>query len=178
MLTAKRVFEKQEDFLRCGEIGMVLFNSTVQQLPFTAVGQWAPPTLQPDGWTHTAAALLASMDMLTTRLAQLNAQGVKVDRPYIVVISDGRPTQESQQAVDGAFAKARDFEAQGYAEFLLIGVEESDREHLSQMGLKNRPIIVAETNWETVFVWVSQRVSAPTLGQQPISLSMSYKVQP
>lgn len=173
LLTAKQVFLRQEEFCRCGEVGCLLFNSDVQQSPFTSVSQWSPPELRPRSGTHTAKALLASTDMLRQWLTKMNDAGTRVDRPYAVFISDGKSRGEPPAAVLASFAQVRAFEAEGYADFLLMGVEAADREHLLAMGLKNPPLIVQDTDWDTIFTWVSQRVSAPVVGQMAVSFCQS-----
>lgn len=49
-------------FSHSGELATVTFGATVSVNPFQKVGQWQPPSLEPEGQTPTGAALIAALD--------------------------------------------------------------------------------------------------------------------
>lgn len=92
------------------------------------------PTLQIlSGGTAIATAVHAAIDLLDTRKEDYRANGVAYYRPWIVLITDGEPTEPARD-VQAAAQRARSLEDQNKFVFLSIGVDGADMNALAQFS--------------------------------------------
>lgn len=169
---AEKVFAADPTFSRIGRIATVYFNSDMCVTPFVDLSHWKASPPSPYGQTYLGEALKVALDLVEQDVQQLAQAGLQIDVPQIVLISDGIPFGESQNVLMASIEQAREAELSGDVDFTTIGVEESDRQHLAQLGFKNPPRIVADTDWKETFTWVSRRVSRGATGQHEVSISL------
>ena len=148
-------------FAHTGELATVTFGATIETTPFQPIGNWTPPTLDPQGATPTGAALNAALDLAQDRLLELDDEGVLYYQPQIALITDGKPYGEHEEYLAAALERARELESMGHVSYVTIGVDEDDCQHLTDLGFRNVPLIVSRISWREVFVRLSQIVSRP-----------------
>ena len=131
---------------------------------FVTANQFAAPRLQAAGHTPLGEAVVKAVSLIRDRKGQYKASGVPYYRPWIVVITDGQPTDDWQAAAQ----LVHDEEAQNGLAFFAVGVGGADMHVLGQMGVRE-PVKLDGLRFAELFVWLSQsqrRVSAAKPGEQ------------
>lgn len=81
------------------ELSAVAFGGNVRVLqPFALVENFQPPELVADGVTPMGQALVQGMRMLKARKEVYRAEGILYYQPWMVLITDGEPTDAWQTA--------------------------------------------------------------------------------
>jgi uncharacterized protein YegL len=150
------------------EVAIVTFGhggvQTVQEL--VTAGQFVAPTLSPGGATPMGAAIEAGLDLLRRRKDEYRANGVAYYRPWLVLITDGEPTDAWAAAAD----RARREEDERGVSFFAIGVDKANMSRLAEIAPPSRPPIkLSGHKFSEMFVWLSQsqrRVSNSKPGDQ------------
>lgn len=118
------------------------------------------PTLQIlGGGTAIAGAVHAAIDLIDTRKEDYRANGVAYYRPWIVLITDGEPT-EPAPAVHTAAQRARTLEEQNKVVFLSIGVDGADMTALAQFSTRAPLALRSVENFREFFLWLSASIRA------------------
>ena len=146
------------------ELCVITFGSEIrEQLPFTPAYQVdVNPQLTADGATPMGEAVRRAVRMLEERKTEYKRQGVSYYQPWLVLMSDGAPTDDWHQAAE---------QLRGLAESkklvsLPVGIGGADLRVLGEFS--NRPAKpLAGLKFREFFVWLSQsmaRVSQSTPG--------------
>jgi uncharacterized protein YegL len=158
----------QEDALasRRVEIAIVTFGSGgVQNVQdFVTGGDFSAPVLQAGGTTPMGEAIRNALEMVRQRKATYRENGVLYYQPWVVMISDGAPTDEWKTAAQAV----RGEEAARGLSFFAIGVGGANMQTLSEISVR-QPMKLDGLNFVELFVWISQsqkRVSANKVGEQ------------
>jgi uncharacterized protein YegL len=158
----------QEDALasRRVEIAIVTFGSGgVQNVQdFVTGGDFSAPVLQAGGTTPMGEAIRNALEMVRQRKATYRENGVLYYQPWVVMISDGAPTDEWKTAAQAV----RGEEAARGLSFFAIGVGNANMQTLSEISVR-QPMKLDGLNFVELFVWISQsqkRVSANKVGEQ------------
>jgi uncharacterized protein YegL len=134
------------------EVALVTFGGQVTVVQdFISAQAFQAPTLTTAGDTPMGAALLRSIELVNERKRMYKQAGLHYFRPWIILITDGGPTDEwhtaAQQIKDGEAAKL--FAAFG------IGVVGANFEKLRQMTTRE-PLPLEGYKFKEFFVWLSQ----------------------
>jgi uncharacterized protein YegL len=158
----------QQDALasRRVEIAIVTFGSGgVQNVQdFVTGGDFSAPVLQAGGTTPMGEAIRNALEMVRQRKATYRENGVLYYQPWVVMISDGAPTDEWKTAAQAIRAE----EAARGLSFFAIGVGTANMQTLSEISVR-QPMKLDGLNFVELFVWISQsqkRVSANKVGEQ------------
>jgi len=125
-------------------------------------------TLEAEGTTPLGQATQMALDVLNTRKAQYRSSGVAYYQPWLVIISDGVPTDAWQHAAQ----QARQLSAQRKLVSLPIGVSGADLGVLSQFSSKPA-VALNGLKFRELFEWLSAsmaRVSASTSSDASVNL--------
>jgi uncharacterized protein YegL len=110
------------------------------------------------GATPLGAGMLMALNLAEQAKVDLRAAGISYTRPWIIVISDGEPTDERQLWLQ-AVAEAQRAEQDRKAEVFVIGVQGADIATLGK--LSQRPALALEgVKFKELFVWLSDSLSA------------------
>jgi uncharacterized protein YegL len=74
------------------ELCVITFGGLVTPYPFCTVEDFNPPSFDASGDTPMGEAVLLGLDLVEKRKEQYKAQGVNKYRPWMVIITDGAPT--------------------------------------------------------------------------------------
>ncbi len=127
------------------EVGIVTFGPVKVETAFTSASTFYPPTLQSQSDTPTGGAITQALNMVEERKRDYRANGISYYRPWVFLITDGKPTDAWSNAADAI----REGEASKKLAFFAIGVQGADmdtlrkisvREPLSLQGLKFREL--------------------------------------
>jgi uncharacterized protein YegL len=158
----------QEDSLasRRVEVAIVTFGSGgVQKIQdFVTGGDFAAPLLQAGGTTPMGEAIRLALEMVRERKATYRENGVLYYQPWVVMITDGAPTDEWKTAAQAV----RGEEAAKGLSFFAIAVGAANLQILSEISVR-QPMKLDGLNFVELFVWLSQsqkRVSANKVGEQ------------
>jgi len=142
------------------EIAVVSFNSEVNVVQdFVTADRFEPPTLAAQGLTHMGAAIHTALDMVQQRKVKYNGSGVSYYRPWVFMITDGRPQGEMLDFVTGASLRIRDDEANRRVAFFVVGVEGADILYLREMVVRV-PLRLKGLNFNELFIWLSRSMHA------------------
>ncbi|HNB50871.1 MAG TPA: VWA domain-containing protein [Anaerolineales bacterium] len=133
---------------------------------FITVDRFVPPTLQARGGTLMGEATRRALDLLRQRKEIYKQNSADYFRPWVFLITDGKPTDVWQSAAE----QARLEESRKGLLFFGIGVEGADLKALSQFCPPNRPPLKLKgLAFSELFQWLSKSLSAVAhskLGEQ------------
>jgi len=130
-------------------------NEIVVHQDFATVDRFNPPPLDAAGLTHMGSAVLKALDMTEARKALYNANGVKYYRPWIFLITDGKPEGEDDGIFTEAVHRVHEAENNKRAVFYAVGVEGADMGRLSELCVRT-PLRLKGLSFVEMFVWLSR----------------------
>jgi uncharacterized protein YegL len=147
------------------EIAVVTFGGAVSTAQdFVSAGAFAPPVLTAGGDTPMGAGILRAIDLIEQRKREYREFGIEYYRPWILLISDGAPTDDWQLAAERVHAA----EAANELAFFPIGVEGANIEILDRISVRS-PLTLTGLRFMELMIWLSrsqQVVSAGRLDEQ------------
>jgi uncharacterized protein YegL len=152
------------------EVAVVTFGEggvTVAQ-EFVSAGDFVPPTLIAGGLTPLGDALNQTLDLVVDRKATYKANAVDYYRPWIILITDGAPTDTG--AWEAAAARLRAEENRKGVLCWCFGVDNADTKVLKGISSERSYLLKDYAgSFGKIFRWVSSsmaRVSQSTPGDQ------------
>jgi len=144
------------------EIAIVTFGPVTVESDFHTLPGFHPRELDTTGDTPMGAALSLAVDMVARRKMEYKEHGIAYYKPWILMITDGAPTDEWAMAAQ----KIKDGENGKHFAFFAIGVEGADMDILRQISVRT-PLKLKGLMFREFFVWLSasmKMVSAKTPG--------------
>lgn len=147
------------------EIALVTFGDSVSVVQdFATADSFDPPVLQPKGFTLMGQAIEKGMDILESRKQLYKNSGILYYRPWILLITDGAPTD----AWEAAARRVQAAENDSKLLFFAIGVKDANMKILKKIAPPTRaPMKLTELKFEELFLWLSaslQQVSSGKIG--------------
>jgi uncharacterized protein YegL len=135
---------------------------------FVSAGDFQPPTLVSGGVTPLGDGLNQALDLVAARKATYKTNAVDYYRPWIILITDGAPTDDG--VWQGAAARLRMEEGRKGVLCWCFGVESAESKVLKEIA-PERAFMLQEYagSFGKIFRWVSSsmaRVSQSTPGDQ------------
>jgi uncharacterized protein YegL len=109
-----------------------------------------PPTLTTAGDTPLGAAVLLGLDMVAERKALYKQSGLAYYRPWVILITDGGPTDRWKPAADAVKAA----EAAKQVAFFAIGTDGADFDTLRKLAVRE-PLRLKGHSFREFFSWLS-----------------------
>ncbi len=134
----------------------------VKDIPFDArqafvtVDQFQPPVLDADGGTPMGEAVQRAMALLKDRKEIYKQNGLDYFRPWIFVITDGKPTDKWEAAAE----QVRQEEQRKGVQFYAVGVEGADFKVLQKFTETRPPLKLKGLAFGDLFTWLSKSLSA------------------
>lgn len=132
------------------EVGIVTFGPAKIETPFTTADGFYPPTLVEQGDTPMGQAISIGLDMIEDRKQQYKANGVAYYRPWVILVTDGGPTDDWKSAA----AAVREGEASKKFAFFAVGVDGANMDVLSQISVRE-PLKLQGLKFRELFQWLS-----------------------
>jgi uncharacterized protein YegL len=161
--------EKDEMARRRCEVAIITFGNggvSVQQ-PFITANQFEPPALVADGATPMGEAILKGVELLNARKAMYRRNTTPYYRPWLLLITDGMPTDHLWQ--NAARVVRQESDRNGLL-FFPVGVEGADMAILEQIATPDRPpVMLKDVEFVKLFLWLSQsqkNVSRSSVGEK------------
>lgn len=139
------------------EISIVTFGDTATQiLDFASIQKQTVPTLQASGSTPMGAAVNLALDLLERRKKEYSATGVDYYQPWMVLMTDGQPTDDIESSVH----RTCELIEKRKLTIFPIGIGQSaDMSVLARFSPKRPPLRLKGLNFKEFFEWLSQSVS-------------------
>jgi uncharacterized protein YegL len=139
------------------EICIVTFGGEVRkELDFLAIGRQVVPTLSAAGGTPMGEAVERALDLLEARKAEYRNAGVDYFQPWMVVMTDGQPTDD----IGLAASRIRDLvNSKKLSVFPIAIGEGADIAQLSRLSPTRPPLKLQGLNFKEFFLWLSRSVS-------------------
>lgn len=135
------------------EVSVITFGSTIETVcPFVTAHDFTPPTLEANGETVMGAAILRAIDAVTERKRLYRQNGLHFFRPWIFLVTDGKPTDSWREAA----AKVQEGEKNKSFAFFTVGVGEADYDILRQISIARAPLALDGYKFREMFIWLSQ----------------------
>jgi uncharacterized protein YegL len=137
------------------EIAIVTFNSEVVVLQnFVTVEKFQPPVLRTSGQTFMGSGIESALGLAEARKQIYRENGIAYYRPWIFMITDGKPEGEPEEIVQQAARQLRDRESQKSIAFFAVGVAGADMNQLAQLVVR-QPVKLKGLDFGAMFVWLS-----------------------
>jgi uncharacterized protein YegL len=124
---------------------------------FVTVDQFQPPVLDAQGETPMGEAIQRSLALLRERKEIYKHNGLDYFRPWIFVITDGRPTDKGWEA---AADQVKLEEMRKGVIFYAVGVEKADMKVLNRFSDIRPPLKLKGLAFGELFMWLSKSLSA------------------
>ncbi len=144
------------------EVAIVTFGPVSIETDFHTVPNFHPRELDTTGDTPLGAAISLGVDMVAKRKKEYKEHGISYYKPWIILITDGAPTDEYKKAA----MQIREGEASKSFAFFAIGVEGANMEILKEISVR-APIKLKGLMFREFFQWLSasmKMVSAKSPG--------------
>ncbi len=132
------------------EVAMLSFGPVQLEADFQTVDYFHPRTLTSSGDTPMGAAITRGIELITKRKQVYKEHGVGYYKPWIILITDGAPTDNWSEAA----ALIREGESRNAFAFFAIGVENANMEILQQIAVRT-PLKLRGLMFREFFLWLS-----------------------
>lgn len=155
------------------ELGVISFGGKVRALdvrkggkaevPFDAdqafitVDAFEPPEILAHGGTPMGEAVRKGLQLVRDRKAIYKQHGIDYFRPWMFLITDGKPTDKVWEA---AAAEVRDEESRRGVSFYSVGVAGADMTKLARFSDERQPLKLKGLAFDELFQWLSKSLSA------------------
>jgi len=113
------------------------------------------PTIEANGRTPIGMGMALALDKIEEQKGHYDANGIPSTRPWIMLISDGNPTDPDWSEVA---QRCRDAESAKKAAVFPIGTAEADLDVLGQFATKSA-LRLQGLKFKELFLWLSRSVS-------------------
>jgi len=114
--------------------------------------------LKADGSTPLGRAMRIGLQIVEQAKINLNQSGISYTRPWMMVITDGEPTDTNEEWA-AAVRECREAEAGRKVEIFTIGVEGANMSKVAEISSKP-PLQLEGMKFRELFVWLSASLSA------------------
>jgi uncharacterized protein YegL len=123
---------------------------------FVTVDRFEPPVLNADGGTPMGEAIQRALALLRERKEVYKQNGLDYFRPWIFVITDGKPTDKGW---DQVAEQVKQEEARRGVIFYAVGVEKADMKVLGRFSDIRPPLKLKGLAFGDLFNWLSKSLS-------------------
>jgi uncharacterized protein YegL len=150
------------------EVAMITFGREVKIVhDFISVDEFTPPELVAGGLTPMGTAILTALDLLEARKAVYKQHGVPYYRPWVFMITDGKPKGEPESAFELAIRRVRDDEEHKRCAFFAVAVKGAYVDKLKEISIRP-PVELEGLNFVDLFVWLSRSTQQIAHSQVPL----------
>lgn len=172
---AIRDFKEQtsmdEQTRRRVDVAIVEFNDGARVVQdFTPICEMKPITLSATGCTDMGAGINLAIDIVKERNRTYATLGTPCFQPWIVMITDGNPTDDISAAVQ-RIKEEESKGAHGKLKFWAIGAPGYNKEIFKNFDHR-RCFALKEKNFENFFNWLSESVTTVSVSQPGIQPSL------
>lgn len=150
------------------EVAIITFGTDVKVVhDFLPVDSFTPPGLRAGGLTPMGTAINMGLDLLEARKSVYKAHGVPYYRPWVFMITDGKPKGEPDGVMDIAVQRLHEDEQQKRVVFFAVAVQGAYIEKLREISVRP-PVNLQGLNFVELFVWLSRSTQQVAHSQVPL----------
>lgn len=150
------------------EVAIITFGTDVKVVhDFLPVDAFTPPQLKAGGLTPMGTGILMALEILESRKSVYKAHGVPYYRPWIFMITDGKPKGEPEDAMDNAVARLHVAEQAKHVAFFAVAVRGAYIDKLREICVRP-PVSLDGLNFVELFVWLSRSTQQIAHSQVPL----------
>lgn len=140
------------------DLSVVSFGKSVEvKQDFATVSESEAPTLSVNGMTPMGKAITTSLERIEDRKKEYREAGISYYRPWLFVITDGQPTDDTKEAANMLQSSIEGKKVI----FFGIGVQNANLDSLKQIsGTPERVFKLQGLNFKELFQWVSSSLSS------------------
>ncbi|MBL9169354.1 MAG: VWA domain-containing protein [Verrucomicrobiales bacterium] len=156
------------------EVAIVTFGGSVEVVQsFVTADNFTPPPIQARGDTPMGEAVVTALRLLGERKGDYRNAGIKYYRPWVFLITDGGPTDESKPCWVEAKELIRKGEAENQFSFFSVGVEGANMGKLTELNPARAPLRLKGLGFKAMFQWLSssQRSVSRSIPGEEVPLS-------
>lgn len=132
------------------EVAVISFNDSVNVIQdFITVDDFVPTRLATKGRTVMGRAIAEALDMVEDRKAIYRDNGIPFYQPWIILITDGEPTDAWQNSA----SRVRQAVADRKVNFYVIGVQDANMSILRDIS--SSAVMLQGLKFKELFKWVS-----------------------
>ena len=132
------------------EIAVVTFGPVTVESDFHTVPNFNPRELDTTGDTPMGSAISMGIEMVARRKKEYKEHGIAYYKPWIILITDGAPTDEWAKAA----ANVKEGENGKKFAFFAIGVEGANMDILREISVRS-PLKLKGLMFREFFMWLS-----------------------
>jgi uncharacterized protein YegL len=145
-------------------------NSAEVLMDWTDVENFEAFPLTADGTTPLGTGVRLGLQMIETVKTDLRENGINYTRPWMMIITDGEPTDDSSEWAQ-AVTECKQAEANKKVEVFTIAVEGANLGTLSQLSIRP-PVKLDGVKFNELFLWLSSSLSAASRSRPGDNLSL------
>ena len=126
------------------------------QNAFVTVDHFSPPKLEATGNTPMGEAVTRALSLLRERKVIYHQSGMDYFRPWLFVITDGKPTDSNWET---AAAQVKEEETRKGVTFYGVGVENADLNVLAKFSDARPPLKLKGLAFGELFQWLSKSLA-------------------
>jgi uncharacterized protein YegL len=132
------------------EVAVVTFGPVTVESDFHTVPNFNPRELDTTGDTPMGAAITMGIEMVANRKKEYKDHGISYYKPWIILITDGAPTDEWAHAA----RRVKEGETAKSFAFFAIGIEGANMDILKQISVRS-PLKLKGLMFREFFMWLS-----------------------
>lgn len=153
------------------ELFVVTFGGVITPYPFCTPEDFKPPSYDARGDTPMGEAILLGLDLIAQRKEQYKAQGIHYYRPWVVVITDGEPTDVDNPEWREVVGKIRKAEKDKKILAWAFGVPGSNLDRLNELLSHQEPdkrklYQLDGFDFKNLFLWLSASLGTVSRSQE------------
>jgi len=133
-------------------------NDAEIMLDWTDATDFSAFPIRCDGATPLGKGVRLALNLAEQGKQNLRAAGISYTRPWVMIISDGEPTDDNDEW-NAAVSETKAAEQTKKVEIFPIGVEGADLSKLKELSTKP-PLMLSGMKFKELFVWLSSSLSA------------------
>ena len=140
------------------EIAIITFGNQAKLVhDFATISHFKPPELSANGSTPMGEAINLALDVLEERKKVYKSNGIPYYQPWVMLITDGAPTDDYK----GAAQRVRAAASQRKLSFYCVAVNNADLKILTDIApVETPPVPLEGLLFKELFKWLSASVRA------------------
>ena len=151
------------------EVAVVTFGPVKIESTFHTAPNFFPPIFTANSDTPMGAAIKQGLDMLRQRKDEYRANGIAYYRPWIILITDGAPTDEWKSVT----ALIKDGEKSKSFVFFAVGIGGADMNILRQINVDREPLKLQGLKFRELFKWLSDSMGGVSRSAPGTAVSLT-----